>query len=227
MQITQSDGLIGGTGGLTFSRSTNWKIMHTGSHLSFVENNVRRAYVETGTGNYVTTSDAAMKKNVEPLGSVLDGVLQLEPMSYQYRTQSEEAEATKSNGFLAQDVGKIFPELVRTAEDGTLGLAYADFGVLAIAAIQEQQTQIDTLTRENAALRAEIDEIHAMLAQVNGNTAATDSSTLQYASLVTVDSVQGAAQTGSWFSASNLALLLLSALVMTLLWKRKQKDGLG
>ncbi|MCA9975842.1 MAG: hypothetical protein KC413_08830, partial [Anaerolineales bacterium] len=59
LQITQSDGLIGGTGGLTFSRSTNWKIMHTGSHLSFVEDNIRRAYIETGTGNYVITSDRA------------------------------------------------------------------------------------------------------------------------------------------------------------------------
>ena len=152
MQITQSDGLIAGTGGLTFSRSTNWKIMHTGSHLSFVENNVRRAYIETGTGNYVTVSDQQQKKDLAPLGSVLSGVMQLQPVQFHFLGQN--SSAANNYGFLAQDVAKVFPELARTAEDGEMGLAYSDFGVLAIASIQEQQAQIEALQRENAALRA-------------------------------------------------------------------------
>lgn len=162
MQITQSDGLIGGTGGLTFSRSTNWKIMHTGSHLSFVENNVRRSYIETGTGNYVTVSDKTQKKDLEPLGTTLDGIMQLDPVKFRY--QSQAASAVKTYGFVAQDVQRTFPELIRTAEDGTLGLSYSDFGVLAIAAIQEQQTEIDQLRQENALLHAEIDAIRSLLA---------------------------------------------------------------
>ena len=163
MQITQSDGLIGGTGGLTFSRSTNWKIMHTGSHLSFVEQNVRRAYIETGTGNYVTVSDQRQKKELAPLGAVLPGVMQLQPVQFHFLGQS--SSAANNYGFLAQDVARVFPELARTAEDGEMGLAYADFGVLAIASIQEQQAQIEALQRENEALRAEIDQIKAMLLQ--------------------------------------------------------------
>lgn len=222
LQITQSDGLIGGTGGLTFSRSTNWKILHTGSHLSFVESNVRRSYIETGTGNYVTISDAAMKHNIAPMGSVLDRVLQLKPVSYQYLTQSDAA--AKSNGFIAQEVGKVFPELVRTAEDGTLGLAYADFGVLAVAAIQEQQTQIDALKQENAALRAEIDEIHAILARGNGSAAGEATPKFQNTAFSFAGAVPGSSPTGSWFSVSNLMLGVLSAIVIGLLWKRQPRD---
>ena len=66
-------------------------------------------------------------------------------------------------GFIAQEVGEIFPELLRTDEEGVHGLAYDDFGVLAIAAIQEQQTQIDQLAAENAQLRADIEEIRAAI----------------------------------------------------------------
>lgn len=223
LHITQSDGLIGGTGGATFSRGTNWKIMHTGSHFSFVENNVRRAYVETGTGNYVIVSDETKKKDIEPLGSVLDGVLQLKPVQYHYLTQTEDA--TKINGFIAQDVSEVFPELTRIAEDGTMGLSYADFGVLAIAAIQEQQTQIEALKRENVALRAEIGEIHNMLTQGNGSTAGTEPSTFQYASFTAANSFSDDTQTGSFFSGSNLIFLVITVIVMALLWNWKQKDG--
>lgn len=161
IHLTQSDGLIGGTGGMSFSRSTTWKIMHTGSHFSFVEDNVRRAYVETGTGTYVVTSDARMKKNVQPAGTVLQGVMQLQPVRFQYLTQRNDA--VKKYGFMAQDVATVFPDLVHTAEDGTLGLGYDDFAVLAVISVQEQQTQIAALQRENEALRAQIADIEARL----------------------------------------------------------------
>lgn len=216
VQITQSDGLIGGTGGLTFSRSTNWKIMHTGSHLSFVENNVRRSYIETGTGNYVITSDAALKKDVQPLGGVLDGVMQLQPVQYHYLTQSEDA--AQNYGFIAQDVAGVFPELARTAEDGTMGLAYTDFGVLAIASIQEQQAQIDALQRENEALRAELDEIRLMVGQGTISAGGAPPTGLSVA----------ASQPGG-FVASPLnawsALLLLSVVLagVMLMWNRQQR----
>ena len=79
-------------------------------------------------------------------------MLQLEPVTFRYRGQTTD---TPQLGFIAQDVAPLFPELVHTAEDGTLGLDYSEFSVLAIAALQEQQSQIDALRAENAALRAD------------------------------------------------------------------------
>lgn len=216
VQITQSDGLIGGTGGLTFSRSTNWKIMHTGSHLSFVEDNVRRAYIETGTGNYVITSDAAMKKDVQPLGGVLDGVMQLQPVQYHYLTQPDDA--ANNYGFIAQDVAGVFPELARTAEDGTMGLAYADFGVLAIASVQEQQAQIDALQRENEALRAELDEIRLMVSQ--GNTSAGGPSPTSLSVAAPQPGGLAASPVNSWSALILLGVVLAGVMMV---WNRQQR----
>jgi hypothetical protein len=218
MQITQSDGLIAGTGGLTFSRSTNWKIMHTGSHLSFVENNVRRAYIETGTGNYVTVSDQRKKKDLAPLGAVLPKVLRLDPVQFHYLGQG--SSAAKNYGFIAQDVAAVFPELARTAEDGEMGLAYAAFGVLAIASIQEQQAQIEALQSENQALRAEIDEIKAMLSQGNASAAGMTRTASPSAA-----SLAGGQEAAAAFSWPNLAVLGLALLSAWLLWSRKQQGG--
>jgi len=225
VQITQSDGLIGGTGGLTFSRSTNWKILHTGSHLSFVENNVRRSYIETGTGNYVTVSDAAKKKDVQPLGTVLAGVLQLQPVQFHYLTQDNDA--PNNYGFIAQDVAAVFPDLARTAEDGTMGLSYADFGVLAVASIQEQQAQIDALQKENEALRAEMNEIRSMLGQGNTNTGGTTSARLSAAPLTTAVPRPGGVAGGLFFSWSGLFLLGLVLAGGMLFWGRQQRGSVS
>ncbi|MCA9935900.1 MAG: tail fiber domain-containing protein [Ardenticatenaceae bacterium] len=223
LHIAQTDGALAGTGGATFSRSTNWKIMHTGIHFSFVLDNVRMSYVDGYTGAYVQVSDETQKKNIEPLGSVLEGVMQLQPVQFHYLRQADDA--VKSYGFIAQDVAAVFPELARTAEDGTMGLSYADFGVLAVASIQEQQTQIDALQRENEELRAELDEIRAMLAQGNGTTAGAAPSTLQPTSFASANALPANWTAASLFSWSNLALLALAVMVVALAWGRRQKDG--
>ena len=161
IHLSQSDATSAGTGGMGFQfGSSTWKILHTGSHFSFVENGFRQAYIESGTGAYVQISDETLKQDVAPVSNVLDGVMQLNLVSYSYINDSEK---NRVNGFIAQEVEAVFPELVRTDEDGKKGLAYSDFGVLAVAAIQEQQALIANLQQENAALRAEIEGIKSQL----------------------------------------------------------------
>lgn len=78
-------------------------------------------------------------------------------------------------GFIAQEVQAVFPKMIyelppqpETEEDQTphYGLNYNEFTVVAIKAIQEQQTQIETLRTENAALQAKVSEIDALRAEV-------------------------------------------------------------
>ena len=161
IHLLQSDATSSGPGGMGFQfGSSTWKILHTGTHFSFAENGIRLAYIQSGTGAYVQTSDETLKQDVAPIGNVLDGVMQLNPVSYSYISDSEN---TRVNGFIAQEVEAVFPELVRTDENGKKGLAYSDFGALAVAAIQEQQALIANLQQENAALRAEIEGIKSQL----------------------------------------------------------------
>jgi len=70
------------------------------------------------------------------------------------------AETDKKNyGMLAQEVEKIFPEMVthNTQDDGKdmYMMDYASFGVVAIKGIQEQQQIIDGLKEQATAIRQE------------------------------------------------------------------------
>lgn len=100
-------------------------------------------------GDYVAISDKKFKENIHPLGGdknnqLLDKVLKLKPSSYNFVNLPD----NKEFGFIAQDVEEIFPEIVVdildvNGEYTIKGLVYDKFGVLAIAAIQEQQEIID------------------------------------------------------------------------------------
>lgn len=136
------------------SSSDNWQMLHTGLHFSYVENGTRRAYIEAATGNWVQPSDLRLKAEVEPLQDVLERVNLLRPVSYKY---DDQAENQRTIGFLAQEVVAQFPELKHESEDGYLGLAYRDFGILAIKAIQEQQLLIEEQNVELQSLQQQLD----------------------------------------------------------------------
>ena len=102
-----------------------------------------------GAGAYVDGSDAEVKENVKNIGNVLEKVLQLRPVSYNY-IQSFSPSAKTQVGLIAQDVYSVFSEDeyvngIVSSEGDTMGLSYSSFAVLLIKAIQEQQAQIEQL----------------------------------------------------------------------------------
>jgi len=89
------------------------------------------------TGTYTATSDFRLKESIHSLGNVLAKVEKLKPSKYYFKRDREKR--NKSLGFIAQEVQELFPEIVYQLENGYLGLAYDNFSVIAIKAIQEQQ----------------------------------------------------------------------------------------
>ena len=92
-------------------------------------------------------------------------------MTYHFKGHES---ANTSYGFLAQEVAKVFPEVVNYDEktDSYL-MDYSSFGVIAIAALQEQQSEMKALQQENEALEtrlqaleAELDEIRELKTQL-------------------------------------------------------------
>jgi len=59
-------------------------------------------------------------------------------------------ESIEKIGLLAQDIQKVFPELVKESgdEDGTLSINYQGLIPILINAIKEQQTELKKLKRE-------------------------------------------------------------------------------
>lgn len=144
------------TGGLILEHSAStdkWQIWASNPYCSYAYNGTRVAYVNNTTGAWTTTSDRKFKKNIEPLQNVLARIGKLDAVKYHYNQQADTD--TKNWGFIAQNVEELFPELVQYSEDGSeLGLAYAEFSVLAIKAIQELKAQVDALQLEMELLKS-------------------------------------------------------------------------
>ena len=102
----------------------------------------------TGT---ITPSDRRFKQNINPLQNSLAKILSLNGVSYDWRTKEFPArgfDETKQLGFIAQEVEKVFPEVVRTGSDGFKGVDYVKLIPALVEALKAQQKQIDELKEE-------------------------------------------------------------------------------
>ncbi len=143
--------------GIRLQRSVNtnhWRtLIDPSNNYVFEYNDGLYTYINPTTGAYINPSDVRLKKDITPLESMLGKVMALAPKKFHYKTNS--ADDPLLWGFIAQDVQKIFPEFVDVKDDGYLGIAYTNFCVVAIKAIQEQQLiiekqqkQIDKMERQ-------------------------------------------------------------------------------
>jgi len=100
------------------------------------------------------SSDISLKENIQPLVGALGKVLQLQPVTFNWKDSGE-----PSIGFIAQDVEKLFPEVVSTSEEGLKSVEYGKLTALIAEAIKEQQAEIDSMREEINSLREEIENL--------------------------------------------------------------------
>jgi hypothetical protein len=95
--------------------------------------------------NISQTSDLRVKKDITSNEYGLNDVMKLKTVNYRFK--DEKLGKQKRVGFIAQDVQKVIPELVTTANDEmqTLSVNYAEMTVILTKALQEQQVQINEL----------------------------------------------------------------------------------
>jgi hypothetical protein len=101
----------------------------------------------TATGNVTAYSDERLKDNILVIDGALEKVSQLRGVTFN-RTDTEEPR--RQTGVIAQEVEKVLPEAVITADDEmqTKSVAYGNMVGLLIEAIKEQQIQIDDLKQQ-------------------------------------------------------------------------------
>ena len=101
-----------------------------------------------GATGWANVSDARYKTNVSTLNHALDSVLALRGVSYDWdkaKWPGKNFSEGRQVGFIAQEVEKIFPELVQTDNDGYKSVMYANAVPILVEAIKAQQKQIDDL----------------------------------------------------------------------------------
>lgn len=119
------------------------------------------------TGIWIS-SDKKWKHEEKKLKGALEVINKFEPKSYEFK-QNKSMErmsfsSGKHYGFIAQDLQKVMPELVREDTDGSLAVNYIEIIPLLTQAIQElsqKQEQIDLY-------KSELQEIKSQLALLTG-----------------------------------------------------------
>ena len=105
-----------------------------------------------------TYSSIRWKDNVQTIENAIDKVMQLRGVTFDWKAEHG---GTHDVGFVAEEVGKVLPELVSWEEDGewAKGLAYDHITAVTVEAIKEQQAQIHGLKKANAELREQVEKL--------------------------------------------------------------------
>lgn len=95
-------------------------------------------------------SDKNGKSNIRKMTSVSNKILALRPVSFSWKSTD-----TSDYGFIAQEVREIFPDLIRTTDDGKLTMDYVQLSPLILKALQENDIKTETLKEEIKNLKNE------------------------------------------------------------------------
>ncbi len=102
-----------------------------------VVGDVRVSGVVTAT-DFNCTSDINLKENIKPIEDSLNKIIQLNGIEFDWKCNQQ-----PSIGVIAQEVEKVFPSLVKTAENKSVN--YNGLVGVLIEAVKEQQKQIEEL----------------------------------------------------------------------------------
>jgi len=130
---------------------------------------------------FTATSDSRLKKNIKTLTNALEKINQLRGVRFEFIDQTKYATGPQI-GFVAQELQQVFPELVSTNAEGFLQVNYSQMTAVLLAAIKEQQVQIEALqqkaqeqeTKQNqlqeqvSRQQNEIEQIKNMLLELKG-----------------------------------------------------------
>lgn len=146
--------------------------IYIGNAWRFWVNNAGNGYLN---GNLIQTSDKRLKKDISLLNNSLSNIYKLN--GYHYKWIEESRSKDLQTGLIAQEVQKIFPELVQTDEKGFLSVNYIGLVPHLIEAVKDLRDENSSLKLKNQALETKnqtlesrLDKIEAMLSTIQPNT---------------------------------------------------------
>jgi hypothetical protein len=111
---------------------------------TYTNDGVSGPYVTSGGTSWTSSSDERLKtiKNIIP--NAVDSILQLRAVIHTWKYDNEQKEHL---GLIAQDIQKVYPQIVVENDDDikTLGVNYTELIPVLVKAIQELSAKIDIL----------------------------------------------------------------------------------
>ena len=151
IELISNTSTAGGGGGGDSSRKRSSAHAHALAHASIMEK--------------MTSLQAVSYELIEEADEKLFGVPGRKTNGGSKSTSAGTATTRTTNqerqiGFIAQDVKKVFPELVSTRPDGYLGVQYSRFVPLLVETIKEIDDRLRKVEEENQTLRRMLLERH-------------------------------------------------------------------
>ena len=158
---TANTAFVIGNGTASNAKSDAFKVMFNGD--ATVGNDL------TVSGDIVINSDMRLKANIISLGSTLYKLLQIDGKTY---TMKRDAKQKQKIGVLAQDIEKVFPELVVENNNGIKSVNYQGLVPVLINSIKEQDAKINQQQVEIEKLKeqdAKISRLEALVERLISN----------------------------------------------------------
>jgi hypothetical protein len=145
-------------------------VFYTGTNATTSKELFRIAATGTVTAAGVIsfTSDARLKRDIRPLSHVLPKLTALNGYTYYWKDKT--SDQRKQIGLLAQEVEKIYPDLVETNESGFKSVNYVALIPVLIEGVKDLQKQLNDKNEDLAQLKAEIAAIKAHLGTLTVST---------------------------------------------------------
>ncbi len=161
---------IDSSGNVSIGNTVNTQKLNVEGNIRIGVTASNNGCITSGTNATITgtcSSDIRFKKNIESVQDMLDRIVQLNVVEYNWR-QDEFPEkhwgSEREMGFIAQQVEKIFPELVETQKDGYKAVHYEKIPILALQGVRElynkwkiDHERINKLEKENQELKLAIE----------------------------------------------------------------------
>ncbi|MDA0767878.1 MAG: tail fiber domain-containing protein [Verrucomicrobia bacterium] len=111
---------------------------------------------------FIQQSTRRLKDNIKPLENALELIQQLQGVRYDWKPENG---GQADIGFIAEEVGKIFPEVVEWEKDGinARGVNYGHLVAVAMEGIKAQQAEIESLRDEKADMESRLARLEALV----------------------------------------------------------------
>lgn len=98
-------------------------------------------FIKDGATSWSSISDMRLKTNVKTLTNVLENISHIRGVTFNWKEGNQDEQI----GFIAQEIEKVFPQVISKNEDDHLAIRYTELIPVLLQAIKEQQKQIETL----------------------------------------------------------------------------------
>lgn len=145
------------------TKNLNFGFESGSATFTIYNTNNKGVFLPWDATGWSANSDMRIKRDITPIESVMDKVLKLNPVYFNYIDDASDSEVRE--GFIAQEVETLFPSIIsngsysKEINDHVKGICSTNLIPYLVKAIQEQHTLITNLTSKVDELTSKVDEL--------------------------------------------------------------------